>query len=321
MNITVLDGYAANPGDLSWQPLERYGKLTIYDRTSSSQLIERAAQSEILLTNKVLLMREQIDQLPRLRYIGVNATGYNVVDAEYARKKGIVVTNIPAYSTESVAQMVFAHLLNVALRVDHYAQLNRKGRWSANPDFCYWDTPLIELQGKSIGIVGMGNIGKKVSEIAHAFGMEVNAYTSKERSQLDDYVRKTTFEGLLAISDIVTLHCPLNAATDKMINARTLKMMKQGAILINTGRGGLIDEQAVAMALATGQLSAFCADVLTDEPPSPTCPLLHCANAYLTPHIAWATREARERLISIAVDNVRAFCEGKPQNVVGGVER
>lgn len=316
MNITVLDGFAANPGDLSWEPLSRFGKLKVYDRTSKDELLKRAKDSEILLTNKVLLMKEQIDQLPKLRYIGVNATGYNVVDVDYARSKGIVVTNIPAYSTESVAQMVFAHLLNVAMRVDHYARLNRNGRWSSNPDFCYWDTPLMELGGKTIGIYGLGNIGMRVAEIAHTFGMRVMAVTSKEATSLPSFISKTTFDGLLSASDILTLHCPLNAATDKMINRDTLSTCKQGAILINTGRGGLVDDQAVADALSTGKLAAYCADVMTDEPPSADNPLLRCMHAYLTPHIAWATREARTRLIDIAIDNVRAFCEGKPQNVV-----
>ena len=316
MNITVLDGYAANPGDLSWQALSEFGNLKIYDRTRAAELIERAKDSDALLTNKVLLMREQIDRLPKLKYIGVNATGYNVVDVDYARQKGIVVTNIPAYSTESVAQMVFAHLFNVACRVDLYARLNRKGRWTANPDFCYWDTPLIELSGKTIGIVGLGNIGMRVAQIATALGMNVFAVTSKESASLPPHIQKTTLEGLLAVSDVLSLHCPLNTDTKEMINRHTLRQMRQGAIIINTGRGALVNDQDVADALKVGQLGAYCADVLTDEPPSADNPLLHCHNAYLTPHIAWATREARSRLIDIAIDNVRAFCQGRPQNVV-----
>lgn len=316
MNITVLDGYAANPGDLSWQPLSEYGKLTIYERTSASELIERAKDSEILLTNKVLLMREQIDMLPKLQYIGVNATGYNVVDINYARQKGVIVTNIPAYSTESVAQMVFAHLFNVANRVEYYARQNRKGRWASNPDFCYWDTPLIELYGKTIGIIGLGNIGMRVAQIASALGMKVTAVTSKDSAYLPPHIQKVTIEELFAGSDIITLHCPLNAETKEMVNRTSLRQMRQGAIIINTGRGGLVNDQDIADALCEGRLSAYCADVLTDEPPSADYPLLHCDKAYLTPHIAWATREARSRLIDIAIDNVRAFCQGKPQNVV-----
>lgn len=316
MNITVLDGYAANPGDLSWQPLSEYGKLTIYERTSASELIERAKDSEILLTNKVLLMREQIDMLPKLQYIGVNATGYNVVDINYARQKGVIVTNIPAYSTESVAQMVFAHLFNVANRVEYYARQNRNGRWASNPDFCYWDTPLIELYGKTIGIIGLGNIGMRVAQIASALGMKVTAVTSKDSAYLPPHIQKVTIEELFAGSDIITLHCPLNAETKEMVNRTSLRQMRQGAIIINTGRGGLVNDQDIADALCEGRLSAYCADVLTDEPPSADNPLLHCDKAYLTPHIAWATREARSRLIDIAIDNVRAFCQGKPQNVV-----
>lgn len=316
MNITVLDGYAANPGDLSWQPLSEYGKLTIYERTSASELIERTKDSEILLTNKVLLMREQIDMLPKLQYIGVNATGYNVVDINYARQKGVIVTNIPAYSTESVAQMVFAHLFNVANRVEYYARQNRKGRWASNPDFCYWDTPLIELYGKTIGIIGLGNIGMRVAQIASALGMKVTAVTSKDSAYLPPHIQKVTIEELFAGSDIITLHCPLNAETKEMVNRTSLRQMRQGAIIINTGRGGLVNDQDIADALCEGRLSAYCADVLTDEPPSADNPLLHCDKAYLTPHIAWATREARSRLIDIAIDNVRAFCQGKPQNVV-----
>lgn len=316
MNITVLDGYAANPGDLSWQPLEQFGNLKIYPRTSPAELIQRAKDSEIVLTNKVLFMREQIDQLPHLRYIGVNATGYNVVDIDYAREKGIIVTNIPAYSTESVAQMVFAHLCNVANRVDHYARLNRQGRWTANPDFCYWDTPLMELCGKTLGIVGLGNIGMRVAQIASAMGMNVSAVTSKESTSLPPYIQKNTLEGLMATSDVVTLHCPLNGDTREMINCKSIEMMRRGAVVINTGRGGLVNDQDVADALKEGQLAAYCADVLTDEPPVADNPLLHCHNAYLTPHIAWATLEARSRLIDVAIENVRAFCQGKPQNVV-----
>lgn len=316
MNITVLDGFAANPGDLSWLPLSEFGNLTIYERTSASELIERAKDSEVLLTNKVLLMREQIDMLPKLRYVGVNATGYNVVDIDYARQKGIIVTNIPAYSTESVAQMVFAHLFNVANRVDHYARQSRQGRWASNPDFCYWDTPLIELYGKTIGIIGLGNIGMRVAQIASAFGMKVIAVTSKDSACLPPYIQKVTIEELFAGSDMLTLHCPLNDETKEMINSTTLQQMRQGTIIINTGRGGLVNDQDVADALSEGRLGAYCADVLTDEPPSADNPLLHCDNAYLTPHIAWATREARSRLIDVAIDNVRAFCQGKPQNVV-----
>ncbi|MBQ7421273.1 MAG: D-2-hydroxyacid dehydrogenase [Prevotella sp.] len=316
MKIVILDGYTVNPGDLSWNQLREYGELTVYERTSPLEIIQRAKDAEIVLTNKVCLFREQIDALPNLRYIGVNATGYNVVDTGYARQHGIVVTNIPAYSTDSVAQSVFAHLLTVSNRVEHYTQLNRRGKWSEGLDFCYWNTSLFELSGKVLGIIGLGNIGQRVACIARAFGMDVFAYTSKHAVDLPSGIQKTTMEGLLAVSDVLTLHCPMTDATRHLINADSLSRMKQGAILINTGRGALVCENAVAKALENGQLSAYCADVLDKEPPSEDNPLLNCPNAYITPHIAWATIEARRRLIDIAIDNVRAYIKGVPVNVV-----
>jgi glycerate dehydrogenase len=315
-SIVILDGYTANPGDLSWEKLKEIGSLTVYDRTKPEETIERAKEAEIVLTNKVLLRREEIEQLPRLKYIGVLATGYNVVDLEAARERGIIVTNVPAYSTESVAQMVFAHLLTVTNRTEHYAIQNRQGKWTASPDFSYWDTTLTELAGKTFGIVGLGNIGQRVAAIAQAFGMKVIAYTSKAENQLPDYIEKKTMEELLAESDVLSLHCPLTPDTKHLINKETLQMMKPSAILINTGRGPLVNDQAVAEALNSQQLRAFCADVLTEEPPHADNPLLQCEHAYITPHIAWATCEARTRLIEIATENVKAFIEGKAQNVV-----
>ena len=315
-SIVILDGYTANPGDLSWEKLKEIGTLTVYDRTKPEETIERAKEAEIVLTNKVLLRREEIEQLPRLKYIGVLATGYNVVDLEAARERGIIVTNVPAYSTESVAQMVFAHLLTVTNRTEHYAIQNRQGKWTASPDFSYWDTTLTELAGKTFGIVGLGNIGQRVAAIAQAFGMKVIAYTSKAANQLPDYIEKKTMEELLAESDVLSLHCPLTPDTKHLINKETLQMMKASAILINTGRGPLVNDQAVAEALNSQQLRAFCADVLTEEPPHADNPLLQCEHAYITPHIAWATCEARTRLIEIATENVKAFIEGKAQNVV-----
>ena len=316
MKIVVLDGYSANPGDLSWKALEQYGELTVYDRTKPSETIERAADADIVLTNKVILGRDEICQLPQLKYIGVLATGYNVVDTEAAHQRGIIVTNVPAYSTESVAQMVFAHLLTVTNRTEHYATQNREGRWSKNPDFCYWDEPLTELAGKTFGIVGLGNIGKRVAQIALAFGMKVKAVTSKAAGSLPDGVEKAPLDELLATSDVLSLHCPLTDTTRHLVNAETLSKMKPTAIVINTGRGPLVDDQAVADALQEGRLQAFCADVLTTEPPSADNPLLAQPHAYITPHIAWASTEARVRLLQIAIDNVRAFVNGKPQNVV-----
>ena len=316
MKIVILDGYTANPGDLSWDELKTMGELTVYDRTSKSETVERAAEADIVLTNKVIIGRQEMDQLPRLKYIGVLATGYNVVDIEAAHQRGITVTNVPAYSTESVAQMVFAHLLTVTNRTEHYAQENRQGRWTANKDFCYWDFPHMELAGKSFGIVGLGNIGQRVAAIAHAFGMKVCAYTSKSAEQLPDYVQKLPLTDILSACDIVSLHCPLTPATHHLINRQTLQQMKPSAILINTGRGPLVDDQAVADALAEGKLAAFCADVLTEEPPKATNPLLKQPNAYITPHIAWASTEARVRLLAVAISNVRSFVNGHPQNIV-----
>ena len=316
MKIVVLDGYAANPNDLSWEDMQALGQLVVFDRTAPDQVLERSADADALLTNKVVLSAETLAKLPKLKYIGVLATGYNVVDTVAARRQGIVVTNIPAYSTDSVAQLTFAHILNITNSVAHYADQNRQGRWSASPDFVYWDTPLIELSGKTLGIVGLGNIGMKVATIARTFGMDVFAYTSKNSTDLPIGIQKTTLDGLLAVSDVLSLHCPLNEQTHHLINAETLKKMKRGAILINTGRGPLVDEQAVADALNDGQLLAYGADVMTQEPPTADNPLLKCQNAYLTPHIAWATYEARQRLMLIATTNLQAFIEGKPVNVV-----
>ena len=316
MNIVILDGYTANPGDLSWQGLEEIGEVTVYDRTKADETVARAADADIVLTNKVIISREIIAQLPRLKYIGVLATGYNVVDIEAAHERGITVTNVPAYSTESVAQMVFAHLLTVTNRTEHYAIENRNGRWTKNPDFCYWDFPHMELAGKTFGIVGLGNIGRRVAEIATAFGMHVKALTSKSADALPANIEKATLESILSTSDVLSLHCPLTDKTHHLINRETLRQMKPTAILINTGRGPLVDDQAVADALSGGRLAAFCADVLTEEPPKADNPLLKQPNAYMTPHIAWASKEARVRLVQVATDNVRAFINGRPQNMV-----
>ena len=314
--IVILDGYTANPGDRSWKGLEALGELTVYDRTKADETVARAAEADIVLTNKVIINKEVIAQLPRLKYVGVLATGYNVVDIEAAHERGIIVTNVPAYSTESVAQMVFAHLLTVTNRTEHYAILNRQGRWSMNPDFCYWDTEMTELAGKTFGIVGLGNIGSRVALIALAFGMKVKALTSKTADALPAGIEKASLEELLATSDVVSLHCPLTDSTRRMVNGETLRLMKPTAILINTGRGPLVDDQAIAEALEEGRLAAFCADVFTEEPPKADHPLLKQPNAFITPHIAWATKEARSRLIQVATDNVRSFLSGKAINVV-----
>ncbi len=314
MKIVILDGYTANPGDLSWRELEKMGDVTVYERTSPEETVVRAADAEVVLTNKVLMTREVMEQLPQLKYIGVLATGYNVVDIQAAHERGIVVTNVPAYSTESVAQMVFAHLLTVTNRTEHYAQQNREGKWSRSKDFCYCDTTLTEMAGKTFGIVGLGNIGMRVAQIALAFGMKVKALSSKE--VLPEGIEKVTLDELLATSDVLSLHCPLTDSTRHLINKESIQKMKSSAILINTGRGPLVDDDAVANALAEGRLYAFCADVMTVEPPAADNPLLKQPNAYITPHIAWASTEARVRLIQIATENVGCFINGKPQNVV-----
>ena len=316
MKIVILDAFTANPGDMSWKGLEELGELMVYDRTKAEETVARAADADIVLTNKVIINKEVIAQLPQLKYIGVLATGYNVVDIKAAHERGIIVTNVPAYSTESVAQMVFAHLLTVTNRTEHYAILNRQGRWSTNPDFSYWDTELTELAGKTFGIVGLGNIGSRVAQIALAFGMKVKALTSKTADALPIGIEKASLEELLTASDVLSLHCPLTDNTRQMINSETLRQMKPTAILINTGRGPLVDDQAIAEALEEGRLAAFCADVLTEEPPKADNPLLKQPNAFITPHIAWATKEARIRLIQVATDNVSSFLNGKAVNVV-----
>lgn len=316
MKITILDGYGMNPGDMSWEPLEQLGELTVYDRTAPSEILGRAAGSEALLTNKTVLTGEILRALPGLRYVGVLATGYNVVDIDTARQLGIVVTNIPAYSTDSVVQMVFAHLLAITNRVEHYTAENHLGRWSGNPDFCYWDSPLHELSGKTFGIVGLGNIGLAVSRVALAFGMKVKAYTSKSPDKLPEGVAKADLDELFSTSDVVSLHCPLTESTRHLVNAARLAQMKPSAILINTGRGPLVDEEALAEALGSGRIQAAGLDVLTSEPPSADNPLLKAPNCFITPHLGWATKEARERLLDIATDNLRGFIAGDIRNNV-----
>lgn len=310
MKIVVLDGYGLNPGDLSWKGMEALGELTVYDRTSPSELMERSEGAEALITNKTLITAENMEALPELKYIGVLATGYNVVDIEAAKARGIVVTNIPAYSTSSVAQMVFAHILNITQRVGHYAEENSKGRWTNNADFCYWDTDLVELDGKKMGIVGFGNIGQATARIAQAFGMEVLLYTSKEQSALPQGMRKVALDELFAESDVISLHCPLTPDTKEMVNAERLKLMKPGAILVNTGRGPLVNEQDLADALNEGRIAAAGLDVLSVEPANVDNPLLGAKNCFITPHIAWATKEARTRLMQIAVQNLKSYQEG-----------
>lgn len=318
MKIVVLDGFAANPGDISWEPWKELGEFVVYDRTAPEELLKRAEGADALLTNKVIIDAEAMAQLPSLKYIGVLATGYNVVDIPAAKAKGIVVTNIPAYSTASVAQMVFAHLLNITQHVGQHSQSVVAGKWQNHADFCFWESPLLELAGMTIGIVGFGNTGSATAQIAHSFGMKVVAYSSKSQSQLPDYVTKCdNVDQLFKECDVVSLHCPLTESTKHLVNAERLSLMKPTGIIINTGRGPLVNDQDLADALNQGKIYAAGVDVLTQEPPRSGNPLIGARNCYITPHIAWATSAARQRLQQIALDNLKAFISGKPQNVIG----
>ena len=316
MNIVVLDGYAANPGDLCWDELQALGECTIYDRTAPAEVLERAAGAEILLTNKTVLTAEHMAALPELKYIGVLATGYNIVDTTAAKERGIIVTNIPAYSTDSVAQMVFAHILNITQQVQHHSEEVHRGRWTASKDFCFWDTPLIELREKKLGIVGLGHTGFTTARIAIGFGMKVCAYTSKTNFQLPPEIRKMELDELFRECDIISLHCPLTPETQGIINRETLARMKDGVFLLNTSRGPLVDEAALADALAGGKVAGAGLDVLAVEPPLVDNPLMARPNCLITPHIAWAPKESRQRLMDVAVANLKAWLNGAPQNVV-----
>lgn len=320
MKIVVLDGYALNPGDLDWVPLEALGEVEVHDRTGPEQTVSRAQGAQILLTNKVVLDRETIAALPELKYIGVLATGYNVVDLAAARERGIPVTNVPAYSTASVAQHVFALLLELAQNVAHHAHLSRWGHWSECPDFSFWDRPLHELEGLTLGIVGFGAIGQRVAQIGRAFGMKIRIYTAHpdrhaaEAQKVDGEFAE--LDDLFRTADVVTLHCPLTEETKSLVDDRRLSLMKPTAWLLNTGRGPLIDEEALARALKEKRIAGAGLDVLSQEPPPGNHPLLTAPNCLVTPHIAWATRAARLRLLSTAAANIASFVAGNPQNVV-----
>lgn len=314
--IVVLDGYALNPGDLSWDALHAIGDVTIHNRSTPEEVLVRAANADAVLTNKALLARETIAQLPNLKYIGVLATGYNIVDIAAAAEQNISVTNVPIYGTNSVAQMVFAHVLNLTQRVAHHASGVTDGRWAANADWCFWDFPLCELEGATMGIVGLGRIGSAVARIANAFGMQVVA-TTRTPKEVPDYITLTDTESLFRDSDVISLHCPLTDETENLVNAERLALMKSTAFLINTGRGPLIDEAALVTALNEEQIAGAGLDVLCVEPPTGDHPLFHAKNCYVTPHIAWATKAARARLMQTAVDNLASFLSGQPQNVVG----
>lgn len=316
MKIVNLDGYTTNPGDQSWEWLGKYGEYTVYDRSKPDEIIERAKDADVLIINKSVITAEMIDEMPKLKYIGLQSTGYNVVDCDYAKKKGIVISNIPAYSTNAVAQLVFAFILQITNKVTLHSDAVFDGEWCSCPDFCFWKAPLAELDGKTIGILGFGSIGQRVAKIADAFGMKVVAYTPHPKPGEFPNVRFADFDTLLAESDIITCHCPLTPQTTGIINSDAFSKMKRSAILINTSRGPVVDDKALADALNNDVIQAAGLDVLTTEPPTKDNPLLSSKNCYITPHIAWAGYETRARLLKILEENLKAFVEGKPQNVV-----
>jgi glycerate dehydrogenase len=317
MKIVVLDGHTLNSGDLDWAPLKALGTCIIHPRTDVDQIIERALDAEIVLTNKVPIGAETMVALPNLRYIGVLATGVNLVDLDAARKRGIVVTNAPGYSTDSVAQMVFALLLEMTQQVGHHARMVAEGAWVSCKDFSFRDLPLCELAGKTMGVVGYGEIGRRVATIARAFGMQVLVQTAHpEKYKNEQGVTFVDVDQLFTDSDVISLNCPLTPETDQLVNTAHLARVKQGALLINTGRGQLVNEAAVAAALEDGYLGGYATDVLATEPPHPDNPLLNAPHCIITPHIAWATTEARSRLLAMVVDNISAFLQGEPRNRV-----
>lgn len=315
MKIVILDGFTANPGDLEWERLGKLGELTVYDRTPETEVVKRCEGAEIVFTNKTPVSGDSMKCLPDLKFIGVLATGYNVVDIKTASELGVTVCNVPSYSTMSVAQNVFALILDITNNVAHYTTEVLKGRWSSCEDFSFTDTTLVELAGKQLGIVGYGSIGRQVGAIAQAFGMNVAAFTSKSQAEISP-VMKLDLDTLFSSSDVVSLHCPLTDDTFHIVNRERLALMKPSAILINTGRGPLVDEKALADALKEGRIAAAGVDVLSQEPPRQDNPLFQTPNIRITPHISWATKEARERLLDISVANLEAYMAGHPQNVV-----
>ncbi|HEX7860560.1 MAG TPA: D-2-hydroxyacid dehydrogenase [Verrucomicrobiae bacterium] len=315
MKIVVLDGFTLNPGDLSWDPVKQNGDVILHDRSSAKEVLDRLADADAALTNKVVIDRAAMERLPKLKYIGVTATGVNVVDVAAAKERGITVTNVPAYSTDSVAQATFALLLELTNRVGHHAQAVSEGRWASCPDFCFWDSPLVELAGLNLGIVGYGRIGQAVARIGRAFGMNVVATPSRSRDAEAD-VRVMPLESLLRESDVVTLHCPLTAETKGLMNSERLGLMKRSAYLLNTSRGPLVVENELAEALQTGRIAGAGLDVLPAEPPVQGSPLFNAPNCFITPHQAWGTRAARRRLMNVTAANLRAWMAGTPQNVV-----
>lgn len=313
MRITVLDGNALNPGDLSWGKIESLGELTVFPRTPSDKVIERIADSDAVLLNKVPITEEILTHCPSLKYIGVQATGYNVIDLDACRKHNVTVTNVPAYSTTAVAQLVFSFINEFAFHVQTHTDSVKNKDWINCPDFCYWKISPFELDGKTLGIFGYGNIGKRVSRIAKAYGMNVKVYTKSKHPEEENYV---SLEELFSTCDFITLHAPMNKETEHIVNEKTLSLMKKSSYLINTARGGLVDELAVYNALVSGRIAGYACDVLTVEPMDKTCPLLNAPNILFTPHIAWAGTETRIRLLDVVAENLKAFLSGKPQNVV-----
>ncbi len=317
MKIVVLDGYTLNPGDLSWEELERFGEITVYDRTPIDRIVERIGDAEVIFTNKTPLTRETLKKACSVKYIGVLATGYNVVDIAAAKESGITVTNIPTYGTYAVAQFVFALLLEICHHVGEHSKSVRDGKWESCPDFCFWNYPLIELHGKTMGIIGLGRIGQSVAKIAQSLGMNVIAYDKYENKELQgETLKYASMEELLADSDIISLHCPLFESNMGMINKNTIAKMKTGVIIINTSRGPLIIEEDLAEALNCGKVYAAAVDVVSSEPIKSDNPLLTAKNCIITPHIAWAPKEARQRLLNIAAENLKSFLEDKPVNTL-----
>ena len=317
MKIVVLDGFTLNPGDLSWEGFEKSGELKVYDRTSLDEIVDRACDCDIILTNKTPLSRETLKKLPKIKYIGVLATGYNVVDVKAANELDIIVTNTPAYGTNSVAQFVFALLLEICHHVGEHNEVVKKGAWTKSKDFCFWNYPMIELAGKTMGIIGMGRIGCVTSTIALAFGMNILAYNpSKNKSLISDKFKYVELDQLYAKADVITLHCPLFLETNGMINKKSINKMKNGVIIINTSRGQLIVEEDLADALNSGKVAGAAVDVMSSEPVQMDNPLISAKNCLITPHIAWASKESRERLMNIAVNNLNQFVNGTPINIV-----
>lgn len=317
MKIVVLDGYTLNPGDISWEGMEAYGEVTVYDRTAEADIVSRIGDADVVYTNKTPLTKETFDACPNIKFVGVLATGYNIVDIAAAKEKGIPVANIPTYGTAAVGQFAIALLLEICHHIGHHSNAVYEGKWEANPDWCFWDYPLIELDGKTMGIIGYGRIGQSTGKIAQALGMKVLAYDAYKNPALEsETCRYAELDEVLSQSDVIALHCPLFPETEKIINKNTIAKMKDGVIILNNSRGPLIEEQDLADALNSGKVAAAGLDVVSTEPIQNDNPLLQAKNCLITPHISWAPKESRQRLMNIAVDNLKAYVEGNPQNIV-----